>query len=82
MKYNKDVAMEYILRKLLNHTFTMNAGGDPIFIHALFGEEVGGFFFLLENLRSKTFFTCPSERIISIVELSNDPMPPNVDTEK
>lgn len=81
MKYNKDVAMEYILRKLLNHTFTMNAGGDPIFIHALFGEEVGGFFFLLENLRSKAFFTCLPEKIISIVELPGDSTTPNIDTE-
>lgn len=74
--------MEYILRKLLGHTFTMNTGGDPIFIHELFGEEVGGFFFLLENLRSKAFFTCPPERIISIVELPGDPTTPSVDTEE
>lgn len=81
MKYNKDVAMEYILRKLLNHTFTMNAGGDPIFIHALFGEEVGGFFFLLENLRTKSFFTCKPETMITVVELPTDPQDPDVDTE-
>ena len=80
MKYNKNIAIEFVLRKLIGKSFKLSKPPmDDVIIHELYGEELGNFFFLMENLRTKDFFTMDPRDILITLPSPYDNVDPSID---